>query len=162
MGTRRYARVLLASLLVLVTVLAGGLAGVVNLAAAAPIYTIVVQVSPVGSGTVDVVPNETDYELTASPAPGWHFVDWSGDVTVADNPVTVTKDTATIVTANFAVDTFTITPTAGAHGSITPATAQTVNYNDDQAFTIAAANGYHVADVLVDGLSVGVRTAYKF
>ncbi len=139
MGTRRYAKVLLASLLVLAVVLAGGLAGVVNLAAAAPIYTIVVQVSPLGSGTVDVVPNETDYELTASPATGWHFVDWSGDVTVADSPVTVTTG-----------DTATITPPPGPRRHH-PGDGSDGELRRRPGVHHRAGAGYHVADVKVDG-----------
>ena len=37
-----------------------------------------------------------------------------------------------------------------------------VNYGSDQAFTITPAAGYHVADVLVDGVSVGAVTTYTF
>ncbi len=66
------------------------------------------------------------------------------------------------ISATFAIDTFTITPTAGANGSITPATAQTVNYGANRAFTIEADTGYDVADVLVDGDSVGPVTSYTF
>jgi hypothetical protein len=66
------------------------------------------------------------------------------------------------VTASFAVDTFTITPTAGLHGAISPTSPQTVAYGADQACTIAPATGYHVADVLVDGVSVGPVTSYTF
>ena len=32
------------------------------------------------------------------------------------------------ISASFAINTYTITPSAGAHGSISPATVQTVNY----------------------------------
>jgi photosystem II stability/assembly factor-like uncharacterized protein len=60
------------------------------------------------------------------------------------------------------VATFTITPSAGAHGSISPPTQQTVSSGGSQAFTITANAGYHVADVLVDGVSVGVVTSHTF
>ncbi len=159
MGTRRYVRVLLTTLLVLAAVLTGGLTGAVDPAAAAPTYTIFVLVAPPGSGTVDVVPGETDYELTASPANGWHFVDWSGDVTVADSPVTVTRDTATIVTANFALDQYTLTYDAGPGGAISGATPQTVSYGDSGTAVTAvpdAAAGYRFA-----GWSDGVLTATR-
>jgi hypothetical protein len=37
-----------------------------------------------------------------------------------------------------------------------------VEYGDDQSFTITAAEGYHIADVLVDEVSVGVVGSYTF
>ncbi|MCX6374023.1 MAG: hypothetical protein NTX16_13295, partial [Actinobacteria bacterium] len=56
----------------------------------------------------------------------------------------------------------TITPSAGPNGSISPDTTQTVAYGADRAFTIASATGYYVADVLVDGVSVGPVPGYTF
>ena len=60
------------------------------------------------------------------------------------------------------LETFDITATAGAGGSIDPAGTVNVVYGSDQAFTISANTGYHVADVLVDGASVGAVTDYTF
>ena len=37
-----------------------------------------------------------------------------------------------------------------------------MNYNGNVTFSITAATGHHIADVLVDGTSVGVRTSYTF
>src|SRR5207245_1020640 len=63
--------------------------------------------------------------VTAVPSTGYHFVDWS-DASTA-NPRTDTNVTANIsVTANFAINTYTVTPSAGANGSIAPSTPQTV------------------------------------
>ena len=62
------------------------------------------------------------------------------------------------ISATFAIDTFTITPTAGANGTISPGGAQTVDYGGSRTFTITPDAGYHVADVLVDGDSVGAVT----
>ena len=50
--------------------------------------------------------------------------------------------------------TYTITASAGEHGSIAPSGPVVVNEGEDQAFTITAAEGYSIADVLVDGVSV--------
>ena len=69
------------------------------------------------------------------------------------------------ISASFAADaasTFTITPSAGAHGGITPSTPQSVAAGGSMLFTISADAGYHVADVLVDGVSVGARNSYEF
>ena len=57
---------------------------------------------------------------------------------------------------------YTITPSAGEHGTISPARAQTVTSADSTTFTITPDAGYHVDDVLVDGQSVGAVTTYTF
>lgn len=49
---------------------------------------------------------------------------------------------------------FTVTPNAGAHGSIAPATPQTVNIGASVTFTATPASGYVVNEWLVDGVSV--------
>jgi hypothetical protein len=60
------------------------------------------------------------------------------------------------------VTTFAITPSAGAHGSISPAMAQTVAAGDSTTFTITPEAGYHVVAVLVDGAPVGAVRSYTF
>ena len=57
---------------------------------------------------------------------------------------------------------FAITATAGANGTVTPSGTVTVNQGANQTFTITPDTGYHVADVLVDGVSVGATTTYTF
>lgn len=57
---------------------------------------------------------------------------------------------------------FTITATAGEHGSIDPAGTVTVARNDSAAFTITPDSGYKIADVKVDGKSVGAVSSYTF
>ncbi|NLD94238.1 MAG: InlB B-repeat-containing protein, partial [Fibrobacter sp.] len=58
--------------------------------------------------------------------------------------------------------TYTITATAAANGSISPNGASTVNSGDGQLYTITANEGYSIADVLVDGVSVGAVSNYRF
>ncbi|MEJ2157364.1 MAG: hypothetical protein P8X96_18700 [Desulfobacteraceae bacterium] len=65
------------------------------------------------------------------------------------------------LSASFAVDTHTITVSSGANGSISPSTT-TVNAGGSQTFTISAAANYHIADVRVDGNSVGAVSSYTF
>ncbi len=50
---------------------------------------------------------------------------------------------------------YTITATAGEGGSITPNGDVSVKEGASQTFAITADNGYEIADVLVDGHSVG-------
>jgi hypothetical protein len=56
----------------------------------------------------------------------------------------------------------TITATAGPNGTISPLGAVFVSDGSDQTFTIQPDPGYSVADVLVDGSSVGPVTSYPF
>lgn len=57
---------------------------------------------------------------------------------------------------------FSIDASAGQGGSITPSGSVTVTAGTDQAFTISPDSGYQIADVLVDGFSVGAVTSYTF
>jgi len=81
--------------------------------------------------------------VTAEPATGYHFVNWSDDSTA--NPRTDVNVTADIsVTASFAINTYTLTYTAGANGSITGTSPQTVNYGaSGSAVTAVPVTGYH-------------------
>lgn len=56
----------------------------------------------------------------------------------------------------------TINATVGAGGSITPSGKVSVVSGKEQTFTIKPNDGYQVADVLVDGKSVGAVEAYTF
>jgi hypothetical protein len=95
--------------------------------------------------------------VTAVPNTGYHFVKWSDDST--DNPRTDTNVTGPIsVTATFAINTYLVTPSAGAHGSLSPATAQTVNYNETTAFTVNPDSGYHILSVAGCGGSLAGNT----
>lgn len=57
---------------------------------------------------------------------------------------------------------FTITATAGANGSISPSGEVSVEAGGSKTFTITANEGYEIADVLVDGESVGAVGSYTF
>ena len=57
---------------------------------------------------------------------------------------------------------FTITATAGANGSISPSGEVSVEAGGSKTFTITPNEGYKIADVLVDGKSVGAVSSYTF
>jgi YD repeat-containing protein len=57
---------------------------------------------------------------------------------------------------------YTVTPSAGAGGVISPVTPQTVSAGTTITFTITPNAGYSIADVLVDEVSVGPVVAYTF
>jgi hypothetical protein len=60
------------------------------------------------------------------------------------------------------VNTYPIVASAGAHGSISPSGTVQVLCGANQTFTITPDVDYHVADVLVDGVSVGAVGSYTF
>ena len=95
--------------------------------------------------------------VTAVPAANYRFVNWS-DASTA-NPRIDTSVTATqSVTANFAIDTFSLTYTAGANGALTGTTPQTVNFGaSGTAVTAVPATGYHFFN-WSDGSTANPRT----
>jgi hypothetical protein len=119
-------------------------------------------ISPAGSTVVNYALN-LNYIIT--PATGYHVIDVFVDG-VSVGPVTSYTFSAVkaphTISASFAIDTFAITASATGNGAISPSGATTVNYGLNQSYTISPATGYHVADVLVDGGSVGPVTSYTF
>src|SRR5439155_18905510 len=71
-----------------------------------------------------------------TPAASYSFSNWTSDHTTD---------------ATFAINTYTLTATAGDHGTITPSGAVAVDHGASQGFTITPATGYHIAGLLVDG-----------
>ncbi len=66
------------------------------------------------------------------------------------------------VSANFTLSTHTITASAGANGSVTPAGAVPVVQGANQSFTIAANAQFHIANVLADGVPQGPVSSHTF
>jgi len=62
----------------------------------------------------------------------------------------------------FGISQLTITASAGEHGSISPSGVVAVNNGANQTFTITPDPTYLVADVLIDGKSVGAVSNYTF
>jgi len=120
-------------------------------------------ITPTGTSTV-APGGSKSYAIT--PDTGYHVANVLVDsVSVG----AVTSYTFTNVTtprtlsATFAQNTAsTITATAGANGSISPSGSVSVAYGGSQKFTITPNTNYQVADVLVDGSSVGRVTSYTF
>ncbi|AKC82988.1 hypothetical protein IMCC26134_09730 [Verrucomicrobia bacterium IMCC26134] len=106
-------------------------------------YTAGANGSLTGTTPQTVNYNASGSAVTAVPAANYHFVNWSDAST--SNPRTDANVTAAkSVTANFAINTFTLTYTAGANGSLTGTTPQTVNYNaSGSAVTAVPAANYH-------------------
>jgi hypothetical protein len=66
------------------------------------------------------------------------------------------------ISVSFAIETFTIRASAGPHGSISMPGNVRVSWGGAQSYVITPERGYHVADVRVDGRSVGAVTSYTF
>jgi len=66
------------------------------------------------------------------------------------------------IAASFTQNSYTIAASAGANGGISPIGSVATACGTNKAFTITPASCYHVADVLVDGASVGAVTSYTF
>ena len=64
--------------------------------------------------------------------------------------------------ANFTVDRWTITATAGSGGTISPSGAVGVAQGANQTFTITANAGSTVTGVTVDGVAQGAIASYTF
>ncbi|HEX7608958.1 MAG TPA: CARDB domain-containing protein [Candidatus Cryosericum sp.] len=73
-------------------------------------YTLTTTASPAGAGSIGRSPNAASYAagtvvtLTANANPGYHFVNWSGNLTGTTNPTTITMSTNRSVTAVFQAD----------------------------------------------------------
>ena len=120
-------------------------------------------ISPAGAS----VYRGDDQTFTIDPEEGYEV----DDVLVDDESVgAVSTYTFENVTGNHTISatfkpkvvTHTITATAGSNGSITPSGAVTVTDGADQSFTITPNKGYQIANVLVDGKSVGAVSSYTF
>ncbi|MCE5241695.1 MAG: Ig-like domain-containing protein [Desulfobacteraceae bacterium] len=66
------------------------------------------------------------------------------------------------IDATFSMIAYAITGTSGQNGAISPTGTMSVQQGSSQTFTITPNTHYHVADVLVDGVSVGAVTSYTF
>ncbi len=100
----------------------------------------------------------TTYTDLTSSIPNMSYVNsvaWGGGYWLVGGQSSETLYKLTVVT-------YTLTPSAGPHGTISPATPQTVDGGGSKTFNFTASSGYHIDDVLVDGASVGAVGSYTF
>ncbi len=67
-----------------------------------------------------------------------------------------------IIEASFSLVQYSITASATAGGTISPAGVVAVGHGEDRSFTVAADAGYHLDSVLVDGVNLGTVPGYDF
>ena len=132
--------------------------------------TFTVTASAVGNGTISptgsvLVTAGSNQSFTISPSTGYHVADVVVDgasvgavTSYAFNGV-ATNHT---ISANFAINTYTINASAGTNGTINPSGSVAFNFDSTVVFAISPASGYSVSDVVVDGTSVGAVASYTF
>jgi uncharacterized repeat protein (TIGR02543 family) len=113
------------------------------------------------NGTVTKTPSSTTYDsgtvvgLKAHPSTGYHFVSWSGDASGTSDTTQVAMTAAKSVTANFAINTYTLTM-AAIHGTTSPAIGpHTVDSNAATAIDNAPDAGYRFSAWSGAGVTFG-------
>ena len=126
-------------------------------------YTI----TPSAGANGSISPNSTQTEntgsnltFTATPNTGYTVNTWSLDGTIVQTGGTTYV--LTNIMANHSVQltftplTYTVTPTTGANGAISPNSAQTANYGSNCTFSAIPNSGYIVNNWTVDGTTAQV------
>lgn len=104
------------------------------------------------------------YPASTTPVPASEHITVTASNQIVN--LSLASNSALAIHINARVDvppsTYTITPTAGPGGSITPSTPQTVTAGGSLTFTIAPNVGYSIENVWVDGVAQGPLTSYTF
>ena len=106
----------------------------------------------ISPSTVQTVNYDTTQSFTLTPNTGYSIGAVGGTCpagTLSGSTYTTGAVTGNCtVIANFTINTYTVTPSVGTgSGMISPNTAQTVNYDTTQSFTLTPNTGYHIASV---------------
>jgi len=106
-------------------------------------YTLTITIEGEGNVDRDQSPpyyqgDDTEVTLNATPASGWSFAGWSGDITSSDNPLAITMDANTSVTATFTQDQYTLTISTVGGGSVIADPSPPYYQGDDTEVTLNA------------------------
>jgi hypothetical protein len=107
----------------------------------------------------------SDTTFAIAPNVGYHIDNVIVDGSSVGTPTSYTFTNVIadhVITVSFALNTYIITASAGLHGSISPSGDVIVEYGLDQTFAIIPEVDYSIAEVLVDGGSVGAIAEYTF
>ncbi|MEI7498154.1 MAG: FISUMP domain-containing protein [Candidatus Falkowbacteria bacterium] len=110
-----------------------------------------------GSSTQRIAFNTNGTEVTATPNTGYHFTAWNDGLTNPTRIDTNIRNNQTY-TANFAINTYTLTYTVGANGTLSGATTQTVTHGSAGTEVIAIPNAYYMFSGWSDGVLTATRT----
>ena len=126
-------------------------------------------------GNPDSYTVETDAFTLKNPTrPGYTFTGWSGTGLTGEDNLTVTIQKGSTGNRSYTAhwryngggssgySYYTIKATAGTGGSISPSGNVSVREGRDQTFTITPDKGYAVANVKIDGKSIGAVKSYTF
>ena len=94
---------------------------------------------------------------------GYHVADVLVDCASVGAETSYTFENVTsdhTISATFVINSYIVTTTADANGSISPAGEVTVKHGGSQKSRIIPNPDYVIADVFVDGVSIGTRTSY--
>jgi len=124
-----------------------------------------------GNGSVSRAPDLVNYtpnsvvNVTATPAPGAFFINWSGDIWSASNPLAVTMTSNQVITANFAATSLAL-DTQGP-GTITKSPDRTFYSVGEQVMLTAIPGRWHAFARWADGptanprvITIGPSNAY--
>lgn len=100
----------------------------------------------------------TSFTVTPNAGYAINTVSGCGGVLVGSTYTTGTITGNCTVTASFSILTYTVTPSAGAGGSISPATAQSVSHGNSTSFTVTPDSGYAINTVSGCGGSLAGNT----
>ena len=127
--------------------------GAKSITATFEINSYALTVNTVGSGSVTKAPDQAGYDhgsvvsLTPVPAVGWTFTGWSGDASGTDNPLEITMTADRTITATFTINTYTLSVSSGANGSVTKSPDQPAyDHGTIVQLTAVPLTGYHLAN----------------
>ncbi len=119
-------------------------------------------INPSGAVSVDYGGSKT---FNIAPNPNYHIADVIVDGSSVGKVSTYTfynVQTIRSIRAIFAIDKYTITASAGPNGAISPSGNIVVNHGASQTFTITPDSGYNIADIKINGTSIGAVSSYIF
>ena len=119
-------------------------------------------ISPSGSRSVAYGGSQA---YTITPSTGYDISDVKVDGKSVGKVSSYTFSNVTsahTISVSFVLKTYDITASAGRGGTISPSGVKAIAYGNDQSYIIAPSTGYAIADVKVDGRSVGAVRTYVF
>ncbi len=140
---------------------------VANFTVPAQIFTISVSVNPAGSGSFN---GAGQYEegrsctLTATPATGYKFVNWSenGQVASSDAEYTFTVESNRALVANFALETYSVSVSANPENGGVISGGGNYEYGQECTVTAIAASGFIFTNWTANGETVSSNATYTF
>ena len=130
-------------------------------------YSIAVSVNPENSGTItgaDTYNYGQPVSLTAAPAEGYTFTDWTenGTQVSTDTAYSFTANGNRTLVANFTLISYSIAASVNPENSGTITGAGTFNYGQTVSLTATPAEGYTFTDWTESGTQVSTDATYSF